>query len=665
MNLTYFRPSVLMAACAVVGALSAMSTLAAAQTVGAAQSKKPAPAGASLDAELRAAIAGAPSAAQWPNSNYARLLDIGNVTVKSDGTVIARYRLTYKLFNERARVLAEVNLPYNASYQDIHVLSARTIRKNGSVVDVKPADIRVSSPYHEYLMYDDAQGIGFSMPAIEDECIIDYTWEEVTRPLLMPGQFWTYWNFSGTEPVGLCRYVLKAPIGKQINYKVYNDESLKPVVTQSVDGKFRTYTWERSNLKPIEFEPGMPPLSEIGSWLEVSSIGTWQEVARWFSGLQSPQVRSTPAVKRTVEELIAGKSTDTDKARAIYDWVANRTRYVGLEFGLSAYRPHPAPEVHDKQYGDCKDKANLLITMLQIAGIKARPVLLHAEERRPVNEGLPSLNAFNHCIAVATVDGREVWLDATAEACAFGDIPFSDRGVQGLVVDAGTGEFKTIPRYQPEENGVTIRSVVSLQADGSAEATYDIAMRGESGQRIRETLRAMTPAQRKDMMEKMAQRFATGGSMKSFSAPDGIDKTGTLKFQLVTTAPSYAEQADDLLIVSLLLPSNTPQASPYTADKREWPIVEEDASQTETETTITLPAGYTADRLPADLRLSSALQDYSRSITRSADGRSITIKSSVTEKPGRVAPQQYQTIRDYYNTLVKSGAQKIVLKKGA
>jgi len=38
-------------------------------------------------------------------------------------------------------------------------------------------------------MYDDAQGVGFSMPAIEDDCVIDYTWEEITRPLLMPGQF--------------------------------------------------------------------------------------------------------------------------------------------------------------------------------------------------------------------------------------------------------------------------------------------------------------------------------------------------------------------------------------------------------------------------------------------------------------------------------------------
>jgi hypothetical protein len=618
-----------------------------------------------LDGEIKSAIAAAPSASQWPNSNYARLLDIGNVTVKSDGTIIAKYRLSYKLFNERARDLAEVNLPYNASYQQIHVLSARTIRKDGSIVEVKPEDIRVSSPYHDYLMYDDAQGVGFSMPAVEDECVIDYTWEEITRPLLMPGQFWTYWGFSGLEPVGLCRYVLKAPADKKLNFKVYNDDTLKPTETLSTDGKTKTYAWERSNLKPIEVEPAMPHMSEVGSWMEVSSLDSWQDVAHWFWGLQSPQAHATPAIQATVTGLIAGKATDDEKARAIYDWVANRTRYVGLEFGLSAFRPHSATEVHDKRYGDCKDKANLLITMLGLAGIKARPALLHADERRLTDSGLPTLNAFNHCIALATVGGKDVWLDATAETCSYGDIPYSDRGVQAMVVGDGKGEFKTIPDYQPQENGVDVRSKITLQADGSALADYEVTMRGESGQSLRATVRALTPAERKEMMVKMAQRFATGATLKDYSLPDGTEKAGPFVFKMTTSAPTFAEPADDLLIVPIGIAGNAPQSSPYTQDKRTWPIVEEDASLTHSETTVVLPAGYAAGKLPADLNMTNALQEYHRTLKHSPDGRAITIVSDMLVRPGRIPAADYEKLRQYYDTLVKSANQKIVVKKAS
>src|SRR5207248_7697504 len=98
------------------------------------------------------------------------------------------------------------------------------------------------------------------------------------------------------------------------------------------------------------------------------------------------------------------------------------------------------------------------------------------------------LNAFNHCITLANVNGKDVWLDATAETCAYGDIPYGDRGVQALVVGEGKGEFKTIPTYQPEENGVDISSKIAIHPDGSAEMQAEIRMRGEAGQSLRATV---------------------------------------------------------------------------------------------------------------------------------------------------------------------------------
>ena len=615
-----------------------------------------------LDSELKSAIANAPKASEFPNSDHARLLDIGNVTVKSDGTIVARYRITYKLFNERARNLAEVNLSYNSSYQEIHVVSARTIKKDGTIVPVKLEDMRVSSPYSEYLMYDDAHAASFSMPAIEDECIIDYTWEEITRPFLMPGQFWTYWGFSGLEPVGVTRYVLKIPADKKIETKVYNDETLKPTIINSIDGKFKTYTWERKNLKPIELEPGMPRISNVASWLEVSSMSGWDRVANWFWGLQQPQAKATDAIKATVKKLVADKKSDDDKARAIYDWVANRTRYVGLEFGLSAYRPHAAAEVHDKRYGDCKDKANLLITMLELAGIKANPVLLHADERREVGKGLPTLNAFNHCIALANVSGKEVWLDATAETCAYGDIPYSDRGVQGFVVSGGKGEFKTIPAYQPGENGLSLKMSVNLQPDGSAEVQSSFTMRGESGQGIRAAVRSMTPARRKEMVQKMAQRLSTGGKMTQFELPDGSEKTGDFTLQVSATAPNFAQSAGDILIVPLG-GNEGGQSNPFTQETRTYPLVEEDSSKTMTETTLKIPSGFVVEGAPSDVHLSNALQQYDRTITKSADGKSLTIRIDVVQRPGVIPASEFDSVKKYYDNIIKVADQKILLKK--
>ena len=168
-----------------------------------------------LDPDLQQALRSAPTAAQWPNHHYVKLLDLGNVTVRSDGTVIATYRETFKLFDPLARDLAEVRLPpFNSSYQNFHVVSARTIKKDGTVIDVKRADMREGGVAADYLMYDDARIINFSMPGIEDDCVIDYSYEEVTHPMLLPGQFTTYWGFNDTYPIMMSRYVVHMPTDK-------------------------------------------------------------------------------------------------------------------------------------------------------------------------------------------------------------------------------------------------------------------------------------------------------------------------------------------------------------------------------------------------------------------------------------------------------------------
>ncbi len=617
-----------------------------------------------LDAELKAAIDTAPSSAAYPNANYARLLDLGNVTVKSDGTVVAHYRMTYKLYNQRARDLAEVNLPYNSSFQQLHVVSARTIKKDGTIVSVKPADIRTTAQAGDYLMYDDAQGYGFSMPGIEDGCIIDYSWDEITHPMLMPGQFFTYWGFNGPEPVGVSRYVLHTPTDKPLKFKTYNDDSLKPVITTSLDGKTRTYTWEIKNAKPLALEPSMPNYNDVHTWMEVSSLDSWQDIAKWFWSLESPQAKPTDAIRKTVGTLIAGRQTDEEKARAIYDWVANRTRYVGLEFGISAFKPHSASEVHDKLYGDCKDKATLLVTMLGLAGIKASPVLLHADEHRAVDQGLPTLNAFNHCIALAEVSGKEVWLDATAETCAYGDIPSGDRGSRVLVVSDGKGEFKTIPTYSATDNGMTVHTDITLRPDGGADTKVDFTMRGEAGQGMRYRARAYTPDQRKQMMNAMAQRLSTGATMKEFDLPDGSDKNGPYVMKLSAAAPNFAKKTSSLLLLPVGLgTSGSERSNPYTQEERFWPIVEENASQTESVTTYHLPDGFSIEDIPADVSLVGPLQEYHRKIEKSADGRTLTVTATVVERPGKVPPADYKKVKNYYDEMLKTTDDQIVLRK--
>ena len=91
---------------------------------------------------------------------------------------------------------------------------------------------------------------------------------------------------------------------------------------------------------------------------------------------------------------------------------------MSLSFGVGRYQPHPAEDVLENEYGDCKDKHTLLATMLKAAGIEAWPALINGE--RKLDLDMPSPGQFNHVITYVPRSGNPHWLDTTPEVAPFG-----------------------------------------------------------------------------------------------------------------------------------------------------------------------------------------------------------------------------------------------------
>ena len=108
------------------------------------------------------------------------------------------------------------------------------------------------------------------------------------------------------------------------------------------------------------------------------------------------------------------------------DYLDREVRYTGIEFGEAAIVPHDPAETLAKKYGDCKDKATLLVAMLRAAGIPANVALLSVESRIDVPADLPGMGMFDH--AIVYVPGKNpLWIDATDRYAQLGQIPWATR----------------------------------------------------------------------------------------------------------------------------------------------------------------------------------------------------------------------------------------------
>ena len=619
-----------------------------------------------FDVSAASLLKSAPSAVAFPDAASITLRDESVAELHADGTVVDVTHETFKIFNQRAHNKAEISIAYNASNEKITNVHARTIKPDGTVLTAGAGDIHQSAPFSEYAMYDDAKINGISMPGVEDGAIIDYTYTRTTTKSYLPGQYSEQWTFrDGVDPVKFSKMTLTAPAAMKIQTLPRNTSGMTATETLSKNGTQKTYIWKMSNLPSLLPEPMMPPPSTFIPSVEISTIPSWQTISHWYQNLASSQMTVSPEIKDTVKTLTAGKTTDTEKAKAIYYWVEGRTRYVALELGLSAFQPHPAADVCRNRYGDCKDMATLLITMLHEAGIKtAWPVLLGAGRVEPVHNYLAAPSFFNHAIVRADIDGQPYWFDSTAEMCPFGQIPGGDRGVDAFVIRDGTGSFETIPLGTPQDNRETTITRVDLHPDGSADCETTIRLDGDSGLGTRISFRGLQEAQVKPGFQSMVSHFSPNATLSDYKLSPLSDRDQPVVFDLKYHAPLWATKTGHLLILT----GKDMNSAPFDRAARTFPIYERQTQQAEDDIVISLPVGYTLEDKPDEMREKTPLGDYEQTV--SLTGSTLTIHLTATSHvtdivfitPGQIAPADYAAAKAQHEKIVTLRKQPIVLR---
>lgn len=610
--------------------------------------------------DAKALLESAPPSSDYPNAGYINLIDESWYTIRADGSWVSRTRMAQKICNDRGRSAANVQIAYNSAFEKIRIIRARTIKTDATVVDVKPSDIQEVTPYSGYAMYSSIKAKVLIMPAVEDDCIIDYEWEVTGKQTIMPPHFWTGWYFQSGEPSIVSRFTLQAPADRGFGSQPYNTE-IKPVVTTSKDGKTKTYVWEGRNFPELEHEPYMPPRSEICPWFEISSVTAWDDVAAWYWKLTEPQMKPSAEIEQKVADLTRSKRTDEEKVRAIYYWVEDNIRYVGLEFGASAYEPHSASDVFANKYGDCKDQATLMVTMLRSAGIKAWPVLLSVSYRGEINRRLPSPGQFDHCIALAEIGGKRYWLDSTAEVCAFGDLPEPDRGRDVLVIRDGKGEFLQTPSYDAATNRVVQTVKVDLNADGGISASAEWTTTGSADQSSRATYKYLKPGRYRESFEAAVAGIAPDAQLGQFSVSDHSDRDTNMKVSFEFKAGKWANRTGKFLIFKPSINQNSGGKTPFSKSDRKLDMWFAGASSNKSVTIVNTPYGFTVEELPAGQSLKSDFASYDRTCT--VEGRILTITEEVVRQDAIVPVSRYAEVRKFYEDIIQAQNQQVILRQ--
>ncbi|HUN55544.1 MAG TPA: DUF3857 domain-containing protein [Smithella sp.] len=534
----------------------------------------------------------APDAKEHPNAGADILYAYDYTEFFEDGTSITKHIDRIKIFNERGRNLASKSISYREGYQEVKILFANTIKPDGGVVPLDQKDIQDSAEYAGYEFYTDMRVKKFTMPAVEDGCIIEYASEIKNLKPVLSFDYFDIFLFQNIYPVEKDIMEIVLPANIELKSRSFKTSLTPEIIT---DGNKKRYMLTNTKQKEIIPESRMPSLLDRETFPQIYlwTLNNWDEISKWYMSLVKEQMISDSELEGFTKHLIAGAKTDEDKINAIFSFVSQNIRYISVLLGPYTHKPHAANEIFHKRYGDCKDKTTLLLTMLKIAGIKGMPALVPSNGKY-FDPSIPSLNVFNHVIAVVPFKDKYFWLDATNETAAYNSVPFSLPTKVFLMNEDGSYRFITTPELDDKNDSYSVDMKYIIDQEGNAAINYHYEYFGKAAEGIRYFFKYSAPEQRKKYFEDRGIQVKELhlGSFTDTAKPFEIRLTGSLK--------NLAQKLDEDIMVLSNIISVDSYRDITAASSRMYPINLSQSFYAREKSSYKFPAGFKIKKLPKD-----------------------------------------------------------------
>ena len=608
-----------------------------------------------------------PMCDKYPDADAVLVEGVTETVYAPDGTYTVDDRNWVKLLTEKGcREESEIVIPYNMRLGRAEVCEVTVTRPDGTErrVDISKtmSDATDNSSAKDNI-YDPMQRqVTVRIPGLKPGDTMYYrTRREINSPRVEN-------LYAG---VSIMEWT--SPIEKQIVRFVSPKEL--PLKTMAVKHSLGNWTygahprpdgsvvheWVVTNTPQVFAEPNMPAMHTQVQALRVSTASDWREISKWYWNLCANHLEKTsPAITNKVEEILASVpsgSGDIERIRAVYKWVAQEIRYMGLtmEDKSPGYAPHDICITFDNRYGVCRDKAALLAAMLRIAGFDAFPVLIDAGAK--MDEEVP-LPYFNHAIVAVYDPGAEgankegyILMDPTDESSR--DLLPSYLDDRSYLVARPDGETLLVSPVTPARcNQVAISGKGRVDKDGILSVNVEIAFSGMNDNVYRSTLIRQRDDERRKLFERIVSAAAPGAELLSFSVePQDLSLTDapmSVKFSYRTPEAILDGETRQFLSVPFLSryfgSANWILEGSTSLDRRKYPLkVSSTAMSSETLEIEFDDRSIRPERLPEDVEISGGYS-FVRKFSF-ADGKLSAVRSLSVESV-EFSPSEYDELRE-------------------
>ena len=465
------------------------------------------------------------------------LLDETQIVLDASDRAVETNRVIYRIGTAPPADWSIIGAVWQPWRQQRPVVRARVITPDGRVVQfdekaLAETPLHVDSPD----TFADSRVLRAPLPALSAGAIVEVqTVVRDTQPLFNRGVVRRV-PFGKVVPVLRSVLTIDAPSTLPLRHSMRLLPNVAPSVTTS--GRNTRLRFESGRLEALDpadlvFESAENPKQP---YVAFSTASSWRDVAGGYAAIVDGRIAESNAA--AIAKEVIGDATDRNQIiDRVLEKVQRGIRYAAVELGSGSIIPRSPGETLKLEYGDCKDQAAVMISLLRSAGVEAYMALLSAGPGPDVEPDLPGFGAFDH--AIVYIPGPEpLWIDSTVRFSRAGQLPVQDQGRLALIVKPDTTALVQTPDL-PSGSSETHEVFLAEDGPGRIVVTRDFSGTRELTVRVEQS--ELQPAQLEEALKEHARIFYAAKDVRSVERSDPADFSRPFRIRFEVTDAGFAQ----------------------------------------------------------------------------------------------------------------------------
>ena len=598
-----------------------------------------------------------------------------------EGDLIFNHYIRVKVFTDRGRESqSKIDLEYGKIFggeTKIQDIAARTIKPDGSIIELKKADIFERTIVKTSGVKFKARS--FAMPAVEPGCIIEYRWREIR---VNTDANYVRLQFQRDIPVQRVQYLIKP-----FSYPdaTFNSITLHGQSTPWTKEKGGFYSTQMTNMPAVHEESRMPPEDQVRTWMLVyyrRSTGEklepdkyWADLGKGYYDRTKSLIKPNDEVKQMAASLIDGAKTDDEKIARLFEFCRYKIKNVNND--TSGLTPEERAKVKDNKnpsdtlkrgMGSGLDIDLLFAALANASGFDARIVLSPDRGDIFFDKGLPNAYFVDPQNVAVNVGGTWKFYDPGYNYVPIGMLRWQEEGQQALITDPKNPVWVNTPMTSHETSLVKRTAKLKLSEDGTLEGDVRLEFNGHQAIERKEDMDEDSETQREENLKEQIKNQMSAAEITNIKIENVTDHEKPLVFSYHVRFPGYAQRTGKRIFLQPAF-FQYGRGPLFATAGRKYPIYFHYPWSENDQVEIEMPKGYALDNADAPAPFGSGnISQYKPSLAISPDGSLLVYKRSFFFGGGGnvlFPVESYPMVKQYFDTVHKQDGHTIALKQAA